>query len=102
MREKLLSLQEAIRFVKSGASFGLCAGILENEPMAFLREMVRQGIKELKVVNLPGGGMSIDFLIGAGAVAEYETCFCSLGDYGQAPHFQRALRLPSFQLKDNT
>ena len=102
MREKLLSLQEAAGFVKNGSTLGLTAPPLENEPMAFLRELVRQGTKDLRVVTLPGGGMGIDFLIGAGAVAEYETCFCSLGEYGPAPHFQRGLRLHSVRLKDST
>jgi glutaconate CoA-transferase, subunit A len=70
--------------------------------MGFLQELVRRGMKDLKVVTLPGGGMGIDFLIGAGATGEYETCFCSLGEYGQAPNFQRALRLHSIKIKDNT
>jgi len=102
MREKLLSLQEAASFVKSGSTLGLMGPPLENEPMSFLREMVRQGTRDLRVVTLPGGGLGIDFLIGAGVVAEYETSFCSLGEYGQAPHFQKGLRLHSFKLKDNT
>ena len=102
MRDKILSLQEAVGFVKKGSTLGLTAAYLENSPMAFLRELVRCGIKDLNVITLTGGGLAIDFLIGAGAVAEYETCFCSLGDYGQALNFQRALRLHSIKMKDNT
>ena len=88
--------------MNNGSNLGLTATYLENAPMAFLRELVRRGIKNLNVVTLPGGGLCVDFLIGAGAVAEYETCFCSLGDYGEAPNFQRALRFHSIKLKDNT
>lgn len=102
MKDKLLPLEEAVGFVKNGSTLGLAATDLENAPMAFLRQLVRSGIKDLSVVTLPGGGLCIDFLIGAGTVAEYETCFCSLGDYGQAPNFQRALRLHSIKIKDNT
>jgi glutaconate CoA-transferase subunit A len=102
MREKVLSLQESARFVKNGSTLGLTSPILENEPMAFLRELVREGTRNLRVATLPGGGIGVDFLIGAGVVAEYETCFCSLGEYGQAPNFQRGIRLHSFNLKDNT
>jgi glutaconate CoA-transferase subunit A len=102
MREKVLSLQEAARFVKNGSTLGLTSPILEDEPMAFLRELVREGTRNLRVATLPGGGIGVDFLIGAGVVAEYETCFCSLGEYGQAPNFQRGIRLHSFNLKDNT
>jgi len=102
MRDKLLSLEEAVGAVKNGWILGLTATYLENAPMGFIRELVRHGRKDLSVVTLPGGGLSIDLLIGAGTVAEYETCFCSLGDYGQAPNFQRALRLHSIKMKDNT
>lgn len=102
MREKLLSLQAAVEFVKSGSSLGLTSAFVENAPMAFFRELVRRGTKDLSVFTLPGGGMGVDFLIGAGAVGEYETCFCLLGEYGQAPNFQRAIRLHSIKMKDNT
>jgi glutaconate CoA-transferase subunit A len=53
-------------------------------------------------VTMSGGGLNVDLLIGAGAVAEYETCACSLGDYGHAPNFQRALRKGTILMKDST
>jgi glutaconate CoA-transferase, subunit A len=102
MREKILSLNEAAGWVRDGFTLGLMGPPLEDEPMSFLHEVVRQGTRNLQVVNLPGGGLGIDFLIGAGAVSEYETSFCSLGEYGPAPHFQKGVRLHSFKLKENT
>ena len=102
MRKKTLSLHEAARFVKDGCMLSLTANSVENTPMAFLRELVRRNTRDLWVVTLPGGGIGIDFLIGAGTVKEYETSFCSLGEYGQAPNFQRALRQHSIKLKDST
>jgi len=70
--------------------------------MALIREMVRRGIKDLRVITVPGGGLNVDFLIGAGTVAEYEACHCTLGSYGQAPNFQRALERGLLKMKDNT
>jgi glutaconate CoA-transferase, subunit A len=70
--------------------------------MAFLRDLLRRDPKNLRVVTMSGGGLDVDLLIGAGAVAEYETCACSLGDYGHAPNFQRALRKGPIQMKDST
>ncbi|NWF56210.1 MAG: hypothetical protein HXY45_15610 [Syntrophaceae bacterium] len=102
MREKILSLSEAAGWVQDGTLLGFTSQFLENAPMAFVREVVRQKTRDLRVATLPGGGLHIDFLVGAGAVREYETCHCSLGDYGAAPHFQRALRLRSIQMKDST
>ncbi len=102
MREKVISLKEATEFVHDGSLLGLTSTYLEDVPRAFLQEMVRRGIKGLMVATLPGGGLGIDFLIGAGAVAEYETCHCSFGEYGPAPTFQRALRLQAITMKENT
>jgi glutaconate CoA-transferase subunit A len=102
MREKILSLKEAAELVPPGALLGFTAQTMENCPMAFVRELVRRGTGDLRVATLPGGGLNADFLIGAGAVSEYETCHCSLGQYGPAPNFQRALRLRSIKMKDST
>jgi len=101
MKEKIISLEEAAHWVKDGCLLGLMS-YLENAPMAFLRKVVQLGRKNLRVATVPGGGLNVDLLIGAGAVAEYETCYCSLGVYGQAPNFQRALRGGKLKIKDNT
>ena len=81
---------------------GMTTSILDNAPMAFLRELIRRGLKGLRVATLTGGGLNIDLLIGAGVVAQYETCYCSLGDLGPAPNFQRAVRSRRLVMKDNT
>lgn len=102
MKEKLMTLEKAGSLVQDGSLLGLTSSHLENAPMAFLRELVRRGTKDLRVATLPGGGLNIDLLIGAETVAEYETCHCSLREYGQAPNFQRALRNSAIKMKDNT
>ncbi len=102
MKEKVLSLEEAASWVRDGAFLGFSAQTLENGPMAFIRELVRRRTRGLRLVTLPGGGLNVDFLIGAGAVSEYEASYCSLGEYGPAPNFQRALRLRSIKMKDST
>ena len=102
MKTKLASLEEAAGAVKDGMLLGMTTSILENAPMAFLREIIRRGVKGLSVATLTGGGLNIDLLIGAGIVGEYETCYCSLGDLGPAPTFQRAIRARRLKMKDNT
>jgi glutaconate CoA-transferase subunit A len=101
MREKLMSLDEAA-VIQDGALMGLTTSTVDNTPMAFLREVLRRGAKQLKLVTLTGGGLNADLLIGAGALAEYETCSCALGPYGGAPNFQRALRTGLLKMKDTT
>ena len=102
MKEKISSVEEVGKWVKSGSTIAFTSPQVENAPMAFIREMVRQGIKDLKVVTLPGGGLNVDFLIGARAVTEYEACHCTLGFHGPAPNFQRALERGQLRMKDNT
>ena len=75
MKEKVLPLDKAVEKLKDGALIGLTDPSLSNAPMAFLRAVVRKGIKNLRVVTVTGGGFNIDFLIGAGVVEEYETSY---------------------------
>jgi glutaconate CoA-transferase subunit A len=102
MREKLFSMEEAAGWVKDGCLLGFTSAVLEDAPMAFLRELVRRRVKNLRLTTLPGGGLNVDFLIGAGVVAEYETSHCSLGHLGPAPNFQRALKSGVIKIKDST
>lgn len=102
MREKLMSLVEAAAFVLDGSLVGLTSSTIDNAPMAFLRELVRRGLRQLRLVTLTGGGLNADLLVGAGALTEYETCSCVLGAYGAAPNFQRALRNGLIKMKDTT
>jgi glutaconate CoA-transferase subunit A len=102
MREKLMRVEEATATVSDCTLVGLTTSTLDNAPMAFLRELIRRGTKGLRLVTLTGGGLNADLLIGAGVVAEYETCSCALGAYGPAPNFQRALRAGLIKMKDST
>ena len=102
MRNKLLPLGEAAAVVADGLLLGMTSATVDHAPMAFLRAVLARGAKRLRLVTLTGGGLNADLLIGAGAVAEYETCSCTLGPYGAAPNFQRALRAGLIAMKDTT
>jgi glutaconate CoA-transferase subunit A len=102
MKDKLVALEEAVSICRDGSLLGLTVSTLDNTPMAFLRELLRRNKRHLRVVTMSGGGLNVDLLIGAGTVTEYETCACSLGKYGHAPNFQRALRKGTLQMKDST
>ena len=102
MRAKLASLEQGAAVVRDGALLGLTTSTTDNAPMAFLREGIRRGVTQLRLVTLTGGGLNADLMIGAGVVAEYETCSCVLGSYGPAPNFQRALRAGLIKMKDTT
>ena len=102
MKDKLVSLEEAVGVCRDGSLLAMTVATLDHAPMAFLRALLRRDLRALRVVTMSGGGLNVDLLIGAGAVAEYETCACSLGDYSHAPNFQRALRTGMLLMKDST
>ncbi len=70
--------------------------------MAATRALVRRGARELALLAVPTSGLQADLLIGAGLVARLEAAAITLGEYGQAPCFTRALRQGRFAMRDST
>jgi glutaconate CoA-transferase subunit A len=59
-------------------------------------------VKNLYLVTVPVSGLETDMLIGAGCVAVLETSAITLGEFGLAPCFSRAVKSGAIQLKDAT
>lgn len=75
--------------IPSGATVAIGGLGLYGAPMGFVREMIRQGIKELSLVLSPGASMQADLLIGAGCVREVLCSYIGFEDLGLAPNFRR-------------
>ena len=93
--------------VPSGASLILNKGEGPDVPMHLVRELIRRGVRDLRLVTLPTcafpvSGMAADILIGAGCVAVVETSGISLGELGPAPRFTRAVKEGSIRVIDST
>jgi glutaconate CoA-transferase, subunit A len=102
MREKLESMQAAAARVKSGTSLVMSAN-LERPPMAFLRELVRRKVRDLRVIGVVGGDLNIDFLVGAGAVSVVDTCSVTMGEFARTgPNFARHVLGARVRALDNT
>ena len=102
MRSKLKSLEEAAAAVKSGAQLVMSSN-LQRAPMAFLRELVRRQIRNLRVIGVVGGELNIDFLVGAGAVGIVDTCSVTLGEFARTgPNFARYVTAARVRALDNT
>lgn len=71
-------------------------------PMALARALIRKRARGLHLVNMPTGGLFADVLIGAGCVATVEGGGVSLGEYGQAPCFVRAVKSGAVRPLDTT
>lgn len=89
-RARFLPLAEAVGSIPSGSRVVL-GGAMIMPSMAAVREMVRQGMKDLDLVVSPIGGINVDMLAGAGALRSVEFPQVSLGEFGMAPNFRRAV-----------
>lgn len=101
MSISLLNLAEAAAMVKDGDDVAI-AGNMEMAPMAFVRELARRGVKGLRLVTVPTGGINVDLLVGAGALASVEFAQVSLGEYGMAPNFRRWVQEGRLTTRDHT
>ncbi|HEX4329392.1 MAG TPA: CoA-transferase [Burkholderiales bacterium] len=70
--------------------------------MAAALALIRRGVKNLHLVTVPVSGLETDMLIGAGCVATLETSAITLGEFGLAPCFSRAVKNGSIKLRDST
>ena len=102
MREKLSTLEQAAALIKSGAQLVMSAN-LQRAPMALLRQVVKQGTQQLRVIGVVGGEINIDFLVGAGAVGIVDTCSVTLGEFARTgPNFSRYVLDGRVRAMDNT
>ena len=102
MRDKLKTLQEAAAQVRAGDRLVMSAN-MERSPMAFLREVVRSRVDNLRVIGVVGGDINIDFLVGAGVVSVVDTCSVTLGEFARTgPNFARYVEAGRVRALDNT
>jgi len=70
--------------------------------MAATRELVRRGVRDLRLLCVPVSGMQADILVGAGCVGTLESSGVSLGEFGAAPRFVAALKERRLRMIDST
>ncbi|MCS7207210.1 MAG: hypothetical protein NZ951_04645 [Dehalococcoidia bacterium] len=103
MPSKVTTLDQAVRMVKPHDLIGLTLpGEFLAQPMGFVRALVREGTRPLRLLGVTGGSINCDLLIGAGLVAQIETCHMRLGELGTAPNFERAVKAGTLTVLDNT
>ena len=102
MREKLMSMCDAASRVRNGACI-VMSGNMQHSPMAFLRELIRRGVGDLRLIGVTGGELDIDMPVGAGAVRFVDTCSVTLGEFARTgPNFARCLKAGQVRSLDNT
>jgi acyl CoA:acetate/3-ketoacid CoA transferase alpha subunit len=102
MPNKVQTLAQAAACVRDGARLVMSAN-LHRPPMAFLRELVRRRVRDLRVIGVVGGDLNIDFLVGAGAAAAVDTCSVTMGEFARTgPNFERHVLAGRVRALDNT
>ncbi|MCM0649225.1 CoA transferase subunit A [Clostridium swellfunianum] len=92
MIDKVITLEEAGSIVKDGDMVAFGGNVLHRAPMAYTRELIRQGKKELKVVKT-AGAHEVDILCAAGCVQSVDAGFISYEtEYGLANHYRKAVQ----------
>ena len=88
--DKRCTLDEAIGLVRDGDTVALGGALSYREPMALVRELVRQGRRGLRLVG-SAHGIDVDLLVGAGVAGAVEESYVGFEqDLGLAPAYRRA------------
>ena len=78
---KIVSAREALADLQDGMQLATGGWIFSNQPMALVREVIRKGTKNLRLVPAPGS-VAPDMLVGAGALADISCVFISFEHLG--------------------
>lgn len=99
--DKRQDLATAAALVKDGDVVALGGGLSARLPMALVREMIRQGRRDLHVVG-SAHSIDVDMLIGAGAISVCEESYVGFEqDLGLAPAYRRAAEAGTIQVKES-
>lgn len=97
---KLMSLASAAAIVEDGMTIAVGGGLSWREPVGLLRELIRQGRRNLHVVGT-AHGVDVDLLCGAGAVGVVQESYVGFEhDFGMAPNFRRVCESGQVQVRD--
>ncbi|MBW1904095.1 MAG: CoA transferase subunit A [Deltaproteobacteria bacterium] len=88
MNDKRMTADEAVAEVTDGMTIGIGGWGSRRKPMAFIRALVRKGVKDLTVVSY--GGPDIGILCATGQLKKAVYGFVSLDSIALEPHFRKA------------
>lgn len=88
MNDKRMTVDQAVAEVTDGMTIGIGGWGSRRKPMAFVRALVRKGVKDLTVVSY--GGPDIGILCATGQLKKAVYGFVSLDSIPLEPHFRKA------------
>lgn len=97
---KVSNLEDAAALVRNGDTLAISGSFFENVPMALLREIIRQGKRDLKLI-VTAHGIAVDILVGAGCVSEVQGAYVGFEGFGLAPNFRRAVESGTITFRES-
>lgn len=97
--DKRVALGEAAELITDGTLLAVGGLSLNCTPMAFCRELVRAGRRDLELVAVVSG-MSTDWLIAGGCVRKLIMGLTSFEGFGLAPHFRAAAQRGTIEVEE--
>ncbi|WP_336490794.1 CoA transferase subunit A [Methylobacterium nigriterrae] len=98
---KIVPLEELAARVTDGSSLALGGSFLHRGPFALVRELIRQGRKELEVIK-QSPGYDIDILCRAGSLGRARAGIVAMeGNFGLAPWYRRAVETGQIRLEEH-
>lgn len=88
MTDKRITVDDAVAEVTDGMTVGIGGWGSRRKPMAFVRALVRKGVKDLTIVSY--GGPDIGVLCATGQLKKAIYGFVSLDSIPLEPHFRKA------------
>ena len=98
---KIVSVDDLAGMVPDGCNLAIIKDD-SSAPSEAVRALIRRGSKGLHLLTVPTGGYPSDLLIGAECVASVETSGVSLGEFGPAPRFGKAVKSGQIAIHDAT
>lgn len=100
-RPRFTDIEGLAAMVGDGDAFGVGGHHFARLPIALLRAIAGSGVKDLRYVSW-AGGLPLELLLEAGAVAEIDLCFSSLDIFGLPPKFRAAAENGAIPVRDWT
>jgi glutaconate CoA-transferase subunit A len=98
---KIVSLKDLAARVTDGSSLALGGSFLHRGPFALVRELIRQGRRDLEVIK-QSPGYDIDILCRAGALGRARAGIVAMeGNFGLAPWYRRAVETGQIRLEEH-
>ena len=98
---KLVSLQEAARGIPSGASITAGGFAVSHQPLAFTREMIRNGVRDLTLIGMAECWVA-EWLCAVGALSRTYMSNFMLEGFGRCRRFSAAVESGELQVEDHS